>query len=166
MPFRLLAVVALASVLPPGRVAAQSPSPAAPAAAKAGFDEGLARSVGADDYGMRTYVLVILKTGPTKVPAGAERDAMFKGHMANITRLSNEGKLPLAGPFAGGAAGTDGWRGLFVFAVADVEEAKRLVASDPVIQKGEMVAEFHPWYGSAAVMLVPDAHKKVSKKEF
>jgi hypothetical protein len=33
--------------------------------------------------GMRQYVLVVLKTGPNKLPAGPERDAMFKGHFAN-----------------------------------------------------------------------------------
>ena len=109
---------------------------------------------------MRNYVLVILKSGPNKVPAGPERDEMFKGHFANIERLAAAGKLAVAGPFA---ANADGWRGLYLFAVADVEDAKPMVATDPVIVKGEMVAEYHKWYGSAALMLVPDAHKKITK---
>jgi hypothetical protein len=58
----------------------------------------------------------------------------------------------------------DGWRGLFIFAVEDIEEAKALVATDPVIIKGEMVAEYHKFYGSAALMVVNDVHQKVSKK--
>ena len=126
------------------------------------FDPALARSVGADEYGMKNYVLVILKTGPNKVPAGPERDEMFNGHFANMTRLSNEGKLALAGPFDG----ADGWRGLFIFAVADIDEAKRLVATDPVVMKGEMTPEFHKYYGSAALMLVVEDHKKVASKKF
>jgi hypothetical protein len=48
--------------------------------------------------------------------------------------------------------------------VSDVDEARRLVATDPVIVKGEMVAEFHPWYGSAALMVVPETHKKLTKE--
>lgn len=131
-------------------------------AAKPAYEPELARSVGADDYGMRNYVLVILKTGPNKVPAGAERDEMFKGHFANMNRLSAEGKLALAGPLDG----IDGWRGLFVLAVADTDEAKKLVATDPVVIKGEMVAEYHRYYGSAALMLVRDGHEKVAKKRF
>jgi uncharacterized protein YciI len=131
-------------------------------AAKPAYEPELARSVGADDYGMRNYVLVILKTGPNKVPAGAERDEMFKGHFANMNRLSAEGKLALAGPLDG----IDGWRGLFVLAVADTDEAKKLVATDPVVIKGEMVAEYHRYYGSAALMLVRDSHEKVAKKRF
>ena len=75
---------------------------------KPAFDAELAATVGADDYGMRRYVLVILKTGPTPVPAGKERDEMFKGHFSNINRLAAEGKLALAGPLDG----VDGWRGL------------------------------------------------------
>ena len=60
----------------------------------------------------------------------------------------------------------DGWRGLFVFAVADIDEARKYVATDPVIINGEMVAEYHRYYGSAALMLVNEAHKKIMKKTF
>jgi len=126
------------------------------------FDAELASKVGADEHGMRAYVLVILKTGPNKMPAGPDRDEMFKGHFANIKRLADEGKLAVAGPFDG----ADGWRGMFIFAVKDVDEARALTASDPVIAKGEMVAEFHKYYGSAALMLVPTEHQKVAKKPF
>lgn len=93
---------------------------AAPPAAPA-FDAALAQRLGADERGMRRYVLVVLKTDPTRVPDGEERKAMFAGHFANITRLSEEGKLVLAGPFA---QDPTGWRGLFLFAVEDVEEAR------------------------------------------
>lgn len=125
------------------------------------YDAELARSVGADENGMRAYVFVLLKTGPTPVPAGPERDAMFKGHFANMRRLAEAGKLAVAGPFDG----VDGWRGMFVFAVKDIDEAKALVATDPVVIKGEMVPEFHAFFGSAALMLVPDAHKRISLPE-
>lgn len=126
------------------------------------FDAELAKKVGADDYGMKSYFLVILKTGPTKVPEGKERTDMFAGHLANMKRLAGEGKLPLAGPLDG----IDGWRGVFVLAVSDIEEAKKIVATDPVIIKGEMVAEYHKWFASAAVMLVNETHDKVAKKSF
>ena len=128
--------------------------------AKAPYEPELARSLGADENGMRRYVLVILKTGPNKVAAEPERDEMFKGHFANMNRLAAAGKLAVAGPFDG----VDGWRGLFIFAVADIAEAQALVATDPVIIKGEMVAEYHAYYGSAALMLVRDAHERISRK--
>jgi uncharacterized protein YciI len=124
------------------------------------YDVDAAKRLGADQRGMRSYVLVVLKTGPNKVPAGKERDEMFAGHFANMKRLAAEGKLALAGPFDG----VDGWRGLFVFAVKDIEEAKQLTATDPVIMKGEMIAEYHKWYGSAAVMDVGRVHETLSEK--
>ena len=126
--------------------------------AASAYDPALAAQAGGDENGMRKYVLVVLRTGPSRVPDGDARKAMFAGHMANIRRLSDEGKLVLAGPF--GDKDRD-WRGLFVFAVADIEEAKALVATDPVIIQGEMVAEYHNWYGSAATVLLPGLHEKI-----
>jgi len=153
---RLSALAALL-LLAGGALAADAPAPASPA-----FDEALAETLGADEYGMRQYVLVILKTGPTPVPAGAARDEMFRGHFANMKRLAAEGKLALAGPLDG----VDGWRGLFILAVDDLEEAAALVATDPVVIQGEMIAEYHAYYGSAALMLVNEAHEKVARKGF
>lgn len=127
------------------------------------FDAELAQKTGADDYGMRNYVLVILRTGPTRVEDPERRKAMFAGHMANIQHLSKEGKLVLAGPF-GDAVGD--WRGLFVFSTDSIDEAKALVATDPVIIQGEMVADYHRWYGSAATMLIGDLHAKLAKQSF
>ncbi|ODV16631.1 MAG: hypothetical protein ABT19_08320 [Rhodanobacter sp. SCN 68-63] len=122
------------------------------------YDAALARRLGADARGMRSYVLVILRTGPTRVPDGNTRDAMFAGHFANIQRLADAGKLVLAGPFDD----ADGdWRGLFVFAVDSIDQARALVASDPVIRQGEMVAEYHRWYGSAAAMMLPAIHARL-----
>lgn len=125
----------------------------------ADYDAALAKRLGADARGMRKYVIVILKTGPTRVPDGEARKAMFAGHFANMERLAGEGKLALAGPFD---KDPGGWRGLFVLAVDDVEEARRLTATDPVIVNGEMVAEFHPWYGSAAAMMIPELHERLA----
>jgi uncharacterized protein YciI len=143
---------------------AASAADTAPIAADtpATYDAALAQRLGADARGMRRYVLVILKTGPHRMPDGDARNAMFAGHFANIQRLADEGKLAVAGPFESDAGG---WRGLFLFAVADVDEAKRLTASDPVIVNGEMVAEYHAWYGSAAAMMIPGIHKQITPPE-
>ena len=122
------------------------------------FDQALATRLGADQRGMRGFVLVILKTGPTRVEDAEQRKRMFAGHFANMERLSAQGKLVLAGPFS---EDPDGWRGLFVLAVDDLDEARRLTATDPVIIRGEMVAEYHRWYGSAATMMIPEIHEKL-----
>lgn len=137
---------------------AQAQAPAAPAVQT--YDAELAKSLGANDNGMRSYVLVILKTGPRKMPEGEARKEMFKGHFANIQRLANEKKLAVAGPLDG----VDGWRGVFVFAVPDIEQAKAYVDTDPVITNGEMVAEYHKFFSSAGLMMVNEVHNKIIKR--
>jgi uncharacterized protein YciI len=129
-------------------------------AAPAPVDPALAKELGADARGMRRYVLVVLKTGPTRVADPTARQEMFKGHFANMERLAAEGKLALAGPFA---EKTD-WRGLFILAVDGIDQAKELVATDPVVSTGEMVAEYHTLYATAALMAVNGIHKRIQPK--
>jgi uncharacterized protein YciI len=150
-----LTAFALATLLALPFAARAEPTATAPS-----YDAALAKSLGADERGMRQYVLVILKTGPNKMPAGEARNAMFKGHFANIGKLAGEKKLVLAGPLDG----NEGRRGIFVFNTPDIETAKTWVATDPVIINGEMAAEFHEFYGSAALMMVNEVHGKIEKK--
>jgi len=149
---RIFAASALSVLMLGGAAAAQSNPPSQAS------DTALARKLGADQRGMRNYVLVILKTGPHRNPDGPGRDEMFKGHFANIKRLADEGKLVVAGPFDD----KNDWRGMFIFAVETPEEAARLVSTDPVIRYGEMVAEYHRLYSSAALMAVSELHQKIA----
>lgn len=146
------AAALLAAAAAPAQTGAAPPGP--------GFDPALAAATGADERGMRSFVLVILKTGPTRVPDGEARQAMFRGHFDNMRRLAAEGKLLTAGPLDG----VDGWRGLYVFATADLDEARRWVASDPVVAQGEMVPELHGFYGSAALVLLRELHGKLARR--
>lgn len=125
------------------------------------YDAKLAKKLGADEYGMKNYVFVILKTGPKDGDfKGKERDEAFKGHMANIGRRADEGKLVVAGPFG---KNDKGYRGLFIFNVGTVEEAEKLVLTDPAVKAGILIADMTPWYGSASLMATPEIHKKIAK---
>jgi uncharacterized protein YciI len=125
------------------------------------YDAALAQSLGADERGMRPYVFVILKTGHKNIEDKAERAKIFEGHFANMGKLASEKKLVFAGPLDG----KEGRRGIFVIATPDIEEAKRYVATDPVISSGLMEAEYHKLYGSAALMMVNEVHNKIQKKQ-
>ena len=124
------------------------------------YDSTLAMSLGANERGMRDYVLVVLKTGLTRVPDGEKRSQMFAGHFANIQRLANEGKLAFAGPLDG----VDGWRGMYIFATSDIDSARGYVSTDPVIIQGEMIAEYHKLYGSAGLMMMNEINRRISVK--
>lgn len=124
------------------------------------YDSALAAAVGADEYGMKQYIVAYLKRGPNRNQDSATAEALQKAHLENIMRMADEGKLVVAGPFM-----DDGdVRGIYIFNVATIEEAKALTETDPAIQAGRLEMELHPWYGSAALMLVNNLHKRVEKK--
>jgi uncharacterized protein len=78
------------------------------------------------------------KWTPEKTP---QTEEIQKGHMANIHRLADMKKLVVAGPF-----GDDGTlRGIFVFRVASLEEARTLTLTDPAVQAGRLALDLHPW---------------------
>ena len=123
------------------------------------FDATLAKEMGADDYGMRKYVMAFLKKGPNRTLDKEKAKELQAAHMENIGRLAKEGKLAIAGPFL-----DDGeLRGIYIFNVETIAEAKKLTESDPAIKAGSLVMELHPWYGSAALGLVNKYHDKISK---
>lgn len=123
------------------------------------FDPVRARQVGADEYGMRQYVLAFLKRGPHRDPEKAA--ALQRSHLDNIHRLAQEGKLILAGPFT-----DDGeLRGIYLFKTSDLEEARRLTETDPAVQAGSLILELHPWYGPAGLMELPQIQPKVTEKQ-
>ena len=128
------------------------------------FDQKLADSLGADQRGMKTYLLVILKTGPKdkEISDKKQRDELFKGHFSNMSEMAKAGKLRLAGPFA--TKNELGYRGIFLLDVKDEEEAKALLQNDPTIKTGIFEVEILPWFGSAAIPMHLKYHEKILKK--
>ena len=159
MNLRLIGALLVTGLLSIAGLGQTTSETAAPAAVK--YDAELAKKLGGNHNGMKSYVLCILKTGPKDAAVqGKERDDIFAGHMANIGRLVEEGKLAVAGPFG---KNDKNYRGLYVFNVTTVEEAEKLVISDPAVKSGVLVAEMTPWYASASLMATPDIHKRIMK---
>ena len=126
------------------------------------YDKALADSLGGDDYGMKQYTLVILKTGPNKIDRKETVDSLFKGHMENIQRMAAAGKLMVAGPIK---KNDKAYRGIFILNAKTPEEANELLAKDPAIKEKLLEAELFQWFGSAALPMYLPFHKKVEKKK-
>ena len=124
------------------------------------YDSTLAQKLGADDYGMKSYVLVILKTGSNITTDLAFIDSCFRGHMKNISRLVDEGKLIVAGPLG---KNENTYRGIFIFNVSTIEEAEELVLTDPAINSKLLDVELYGWFGSAALPEYLPAALKIGK---
>lgn len=132
--------------------AGQAPNP--------NYDAALAEKLGADEYGMKSYVLVILKTGSNTNADPEFRNRCFRSHFENMTKMAEEGKLVVAGPI-----GTNEltYRGIFILNVATFEEAKELLKGDETVANGIFDVELFNWYGSAALSEYLPASEKIWK---
>ncbi|WP_244248431.1 YciI family protein [Flavobacterium foetidum] len=81
-------------------------------ATEAKYDESLAKSLHADEFGMKKYVFCLLKSGSNTTVSKEESKKLFEGHMANINKLAKEGKLVVAGPFM---KNDRNYRGIYIF---------------------------------------------------
>ncbi len=125
-----------------------------------GYDAEAALKYGADEYGMKKYILAFLKTGPNRDLSKEDAQKLQMEHLKNITKMAEEGKLVVAGPFFG----EGDMRGIYIFNVESLEEARTLTESDPAIKAGSLVMELKEWYCSAALMAVNDIHNTLTKK--
>ena len=97
------------------------------------------------DQQIRQYWFVMLTAGNNRNQDSIAAANIQQGHMANISRLYNEGKLKVAGPF-----GDEGkWIGLFIFDCETKEEVEKLLKTDPAIAAGRLSYEIHPWWTAA-----------------
>ena len=126
------------------------------------YDKKLADSLGADEYGMKRYVLVILKTGPNASLSKSQTDSLFRGHMDNIGRMVKMNKLVVAGPLM---KNDNNYRGIFILNVKTIDEAKQLLDNDPAIKQKLLDAELFGWYGSAALLTYLPFHDKIEMKQ-
>jgi uncharacterized protein YciI len=126
------------------------------------FDPVLAQKLGGDDYGMKSYVLVILKTGTNQTTDKDLINNSFRGHMENINHLVKEGKMTVAGPLG---KNDKAYRGIFILNVTTFEEAESLLQKDSAIKEGILDFELYKWYGSAALPEYLDFSDKIWKQK-
>lgn len=127
------------------------------------FDKALADSLGADEYGMKMYVLVMLKTGTNTTESKQATDSLFAGHMQNILTLVEMKKLVVSGPLQ---KNEKNYRGIFILNVKTLEEAQALIYTDPAVKAKLLDADMFLWYGSAALPIYLPYHDKVQKTKF
>jgi uncharacterized protein YciI len=160
LPLSLACLLTAAAALQAGFAQSPvAPRVAAPPAAQpqaAQPQAAQAPHTGPGGYEMTTYYVGFLYRGPSWSPGSTpEAQKIQEAHLANIQRLADEGKLLLAGPFS-----DDGdLRGMFVFQVASMEEAKALCDTDPAVKAGRLRVELHPWYSAKGINVPkPAAH--------
>jgi hypothetical protein len=124
------------------------------------YDPVLAKKLGGDDYGMKSFVLVILKTGSNQTTDKTFIKNSFRGHMDNINLLVREGKMTIAGPLG---KNDNAYRGIFILNITTFEEAESLLQNDTAIKEGLLDFDLYKWYGSAALPEYLDLSDKIWK---
>lgn len=132
----LAALLLLLAPLPAGSQEAPEPEPASPPME---FD---------------TYQLVLLKrpAEPEEYPPERAQEIQA-AHLGHLTRMAQEGHLVVAGPF--GDQEEETLRGLALYRVGSVEEARRLAEADPAVQAGRLEVEVMTWYTQKGALEFP-----------
>jgi uncharacterized protein YciI len=97
---------------------------------------------------MTAYLAFLVRGEKWTAEKTPQTEEIQKAHLANIVRLADLKKLVVAGPF--GDNGT--LRGIFVFRVDSIEEARQLAATDPAVQAGRLALQIHPWVVSEGIL--------------
>ena len=95
--------------------------------------------------GFESYLLGLMYRGP-EASAGANAESLQKGHLANLTKMWEDGLLVASGPIADKGE----LRGVLVFRGARATVDKRL-ADDPMVAAGRLRVTLKPWMGPADI---------------
>jgi len=137
----LATLVALALALPIAVRGAEDTRPATPAPPK---------------FEMESVQLVLLMRAPTwkKLPA-EESEALQKQHIAHLTAMGEAGKMVVAGPFSDQA--DPAYRGVCIYRVGSVAEARALAEQDPIVKAGQLRVEAMTWWFGKGYVAFPKA---------
>jgi uncharacterized protein len=103
-------------------------------------------------YEMTTYIMGLLRRAPQAPAVSTEESQKIQaGHMANIRKMADTGKLIVAGPFSDNGD----LRGVFIFHGASMEEVRAMVDQDPAVKSGRLVVDLHPWFAAAGLRVNP-----------
>lgn len=101
---------------------------------------------------MTTYVVGFFHKGPNWTAQETEETRRIQeGHLANFGKMAEGGKLIVAGPFRD----SGDLRGMLIFKLDSIEEARVLMDADPALKSGRLVLDLHPWFAAAGLRVNP-----------
>lgn len=126
------------------------PKPKTSVKAKAAVKPEQSKDKRIDEQGeMKTYFMVFLVKGDKRDQDSATAAEIQKQHLAHLDKLWNDGKLDIAGPFLD----DNDTRGICIYNVKTIEEAKTLAESDPAVKSGRLKVVVRPWMSMKGAVL-------------
>jgi len=98
---------------------------------------------------MKTYYMVFLVKGENRTQDSVTAAEIQKQHLAHLDKMWKEGKLDIAGPFLD----DDDTRGICIYNVKTIEEAKALAEADPAVKAGRLKVIVRAWYSMKGATL-------------
>jgi uncharacterized protein YciI len=99
--------------------------------------------------GFQTYLLALLTRGDGVTPGDKNGPELQKGHLANLTRMWEEGLLLASGPIGDSGA----LRGVLVFRGEDRAAVEGRLADDPLVKAKRLRVTLKPWMAPEGIGL-------------
>jgi uncharacterized protein len=111
---------------------------------------------------LEPYQLVLLQRPehPREYPQ-EKLDEIQKAHLAHLREMAEAGKLLVAGPV--GDQPDPRLRGLELFRVGSLEEARKLAEDDPAVKAGRLEVVVMTWYTEKGALAFPVAERLKKK---
>jgi uncharacterized protein YciI len=105
-----------------------------------------------------SYQLVLLQRPEHPREYAADKlEEIQQAHLAHLRHMAKAGKLLVAGPLDDQP--DPRLRGIEIFRVGSIEEAKRLAGEDPAVKAGRLEVVVMTWYTEKGALTFPIAEK-------
>jgi len=120
-----------------------------------GTDEGAVVRTAGPPADFDRYELVLLRwpEGRSEIDT-ATVDRLQAEHLGHLAEMREAGHLKVAGPLADQV--DESWRGICLYQVGSLSQARRLAESDPAVRAGRLAIDVMSWYTEKGAVSFPD----------
>lgn len=105
------------------------------------------------DFDVYEFVLLRRPEGIAEIDdETAER--LQRQHLGHLAAMKKAGHLKVAGPL--GNQPDESWRGISIYNVGSLEEARRLAELDPAVRAGRFSVDVMSWYTTKGALSFPE----------
>jgi uncharacterized protein YciI len=99
-----------------------------------------------NEFDVYELVRLMRPADPRAVPAmkESELELLQRQHLGHLAAMAKAGHLKAAGPMSDQP--DERWRGICLYQVGSLEEARRLAEQDPSVRAGRLEIEVMHWY--------------------
>jgi len=101
-----------------------------------------------------TYEFVMLRRAGPPVIDDEEAEELQGRHLGHLATMKEAGHLKVAGPLENQP--DESWRGICIYRVGSLQEARRLAEIDPAVRAGRLTADVMSWHTKKGSLRFPE----------